>query len=232
MKDKLDQQSQIQTKMMTEVERIQSGLVRSLDSIKLQVRAGMEEQEKSLTQLRGEVFFHGNVQQQQQQPNGAAKPALPQANRLPAAQDRSCTLSKTLTFGRYDHFKCVNQSQSSEPFFIHSYKFRLYISYFKEDKSGIGGHLFLMEGEYDDQLKWPVEIEVRLTLLNQGEGGEGEGSLVSCAKLRWEKWERGSYRMVLGSNAVKYPELEKCCDGVQYMVNNCLRFRISVTVMD
>ena len=89
-----------------------------------------------------------------------------------------------------------------------------------------------MEGEYDDQLKWPVEIEVRLTLLNQGEGGEGEGSLASCAKLRWEKWERGSYRMVLGSNTVKYPELEKCCDGVQYMVNNCLRFRISVTVMD
>jgi len=98
--------------------------------------------------------------------------------------------------------------------------------YYGGSHNGIGIFLHLLTGEYDDQLPWPVNVTVRLELLNQA----GDHNHVERTKTwKWGKGERGRENSIHGS-LMKYSDLEKRGDGVQYMMNDCLKFRLHLTV--
>ena len=84
-----------------------------------------------------------------------------------------------------------------------------------------------MKGEYDDQLNWPVKVRVQLKLLNQA--GDHH-HVVSTKNMEWTKEKRDSY-LIIDNSLMKYPDLEKLSDGVQYMMNDCLKFRVHITII-
>ena len=138
-----------------------------------------------------------------------------------------CGLCKVFTFGEYSQCKSSGKEISNEPFYSHQngyYKFSLHISY------GwvwyIGARLYLLTGEYDDHLPWPVNVTVRLELLNQA----GDHHHVERTKTwKWRRDRRGGYEAI-DDRLMSYIDLEKRGDGVRYMMNNCLMFRLQLTV--
>jgi len=90
----------------------------------------------------------------------------------------------------------------------------------------IGARLYLLTGEYDDQLPWPVNVTVRLELLNQA----GDHHHVEKTETwKWGKINRDTWEYI-DDSLMQYSDLEKRGDGVQYMMNNCLKFRLHLTV--
>ena len=71
----------------------------------------------------------------------------------------------------YHEKKEANEEWFSSPFYTHNrgYKFRL-IVYPNGSGTGSGSHLSvyaeLMRGEYDNELEWPFEVDIRVELLN------------------------------------------------------------------
>ena len=84
-----------------------------------------------------------------------------------------------------------------------------------------------MTGEYDDQLHWPVEVKVQFELLNQA----GDHHHVERTKsFKWEKNKRDSSNTI-DATLMTYPELERKGDGVEYMMNDSLKFRVHLTML-
>ena len=140
-----------------------------------------------------------------------------------------CSLCDAFTFTQYSSRKCSDQSVYSDPFYSHhhGYKFELKIAYYDSSYNDIGASLYLMKGEYDDQLDWPVKVKVQLELLNQA--GDHH-NVVRTKNIKWNKGSRGVH-FIIDNNLMKYPDLEKQSDGVQYMMNDCLKFRVHITIV-
>ena len=138
------------------------------------------------------------------------------------------TLCRVFTFDQYSQYKGKDEEVQSELFYSHQcgYLFKLCIKYFDLRHNDIGAYLQLLDGEYDDNLSWPVEVKVRLELLNQA--GDHH-HVVKMKTLRWEKEDEDEYETI-DDSVVKYSDLEKRGDGVQYMINNCLQFRLHLAV--
>ena len=142
----------------------------------------------------------------------------------------ACSVCKVFTFTNYS--QCTSSSSSqvySDPFYSHhhGYKFKLWICYYGSPDNDIGAFFYLVPGEYDDQLHWPVEVKVRLELLNQA----GDHHHVERTKsFKWEKNKRDSPN-VIDNSLMKYSDLEKKGDGVQYMMNDSLKFRLHLTAL-
>ena len=156
----------------------------------------------------------------------------------------TCSGSGVITFTLYSKMRGSDTKVYSNPFYSHhsGYKFKLMIWYFTLrvnhilDSAGgflielngqIAASLYLMKGEYDDQLPWPAEAKVQLELLNQA---EDHHHVMRSKKLKWIKDKRDTL-YTIDNSLMKYSDLEKHCDGVQYMMNDCLKFRIHVTVV-
>ena len=137
----------------------------------------------------------------------------------------ACTLCEVFTFTQYSKRKYSNTFVYSHPFYSHhhGYKFKLKIQYY----TNIGAFLYLMKGEYDDQLNWPVEVKVQLQLLNQN--GEHR-HVVRTKNIEWKKDNRDRWG-IIDDSLMKYSDLEKSSDGVQYMTNDCLKFRVHITIL-
>ena len=91
----------------------------------------------------------------------------------------------------------------------------------------IGVFLHLNTGEYySDQFPWSVMVKVGLELNNQAGDHHHEERNKSW---EWGKEERGSSQKI-HVNLMQYADLERRGDGVQYMMNDCLQFRLPLTV--
>ena len=101
------------------------------------------------------------------------------------------------------------------------------IRYYSKPHNDIGAFLCLVEGEHDDQLKWPVKVNVQLQLLNQA--GDHH-HVVRTTILEWKKDQRGRDNKI-DHSLTKYADLERREDDVQYMMDDCLKFRIHVSIM-
>ena len=141
----------------------------------------------------------------------------------------ACSVCEVFTFTQYSKCKCSNCVVDSDPFYSHhhGYKFKLRIRYYTSQHNDVGAFLDLMKGEYDDQLNWPVEVIVKLELLNQN--GDHH-HVVRTKNMKWNKDKRDT-SVVIDGSLMKYRDLEKSSDGVQYMMNNCLKFRVHITIL-
>ena len=70
-----------------------------------------------------------------------------------------------------------------------------------------------------------MDVKVQLELLNQA--GDHHHVVRTKKEKKWEKTVRDTY-IKIDPSLMKYPDLEKRADGVQYMMNDCLKFRICV----
>ena len=144
-----------------------------------------------------------------------------------------CTACNSITFP-YRNVKnaqhCVHMGAYSEPFYSHhhGYKFSLKIVYNGPSVyNGISVYLYLTKGEYDDELCWPVEVKVRLELINQA---RNHGHLMKAKTLVLDKEKRDT-TAVIDDRLMTYPELEMRRSAVQYMMNNCLKFRVEINLL-
>ena len=145
---------------------------------------------------------------------------------------RGCVV---LTFVNYNETKRKALSvwtaveSCSEKFYscFPRYAFQLIIKYYPEINNDIGAFLYLVKGRKNYQLQWPVKVKVLLQLLNQA----GDHHHVARTKaLEWKKDEGVSFENI-DNSLIKYVDLEKREDGVQYMMNDCLKFRIHVVTV-
>ena len=134
-----------------------------------------------------------------------------------------CSACEVCTFTDYSKNKGGDTLVFSDLFYSHhhGYKFKLGIRYASGDMKT---SLVQLKGEYDDQLHWPVEVKVRLELLNQA----GDCHHV----VKTENWKvNASSTYVIIFLIMSYRELEKKGDGISYVMDDCLKFRIHVTVL-
>ena len=140
----------------------------------------------------------------------------------------SCSGTVTFFFGSYTLFNGSDKSQFSPPFYSHfqGYKLRLKITYYPDPDNDIGAHLCLMMGEHDGQLHWPVSIRVRLDVMNQAEDYRHVGKVATCT---WTQMERGE--QTIEDTVMKYATLERELENVQFLMDDCLEFKVTVTVL-
>ena len=141
-----------------------------------------------------------------------------------------CTGCSVFTFSEYSKRKASNVSSHSVLFHSHQngYTFQLVIVYYGPDYNDIGAKLRLMKGDYDNQLYWPVNINVCLELLNQA---DDHHHVVRYKTIQWNKDERDYFDKIIDEYLMEYRDLERKGDGVQYMMNDSLKFRVCITVV-
>ena len=137
-----------------------------------------------------------------------------------------CESTKVFTFNNYTEGKEESLRMFSDAFYTHEcgYKLKLSLKHYAEPYIGVA--LYLETGEYDDQLPWPVKVKVCLELLDQAEGHHHE---VRMKSWQWKKGSSGGSEEI-DESFMTCANLEKKDDGVQYMMNDCLQFRLHLTV--
>ena len=204
MKAKMDEQKKMQTEMKVKMDEQKK--------MQTEMKAKMDEQKREVVELKAQVQAVQHTTQHIQEHTAGA-----------------CSVCKVLTFTKYGQRKGGNSEVYSDLFYSHhhGYKFKLWIIYYGLSHNDIGAVLYLVTGEYDDQLHWPVEVKVRLELLNQAGNHHHVERTKSC---KWEKNKRDSYN-IIDASLMKYPDLERKGDDVQYMMNDSLKFRVHLTAL-
>ena len=165
------------------------------------------------------------------EPQPLAAPLVASPNASPAAQCVAAggvmwSVTEYFTVTQYAIRKDDRNSVFCDPFYTHNqgYKFMLLVDFYVDD---IGASLYLMKGEYDRRLPWPVKVDVRLELLNQA----GDHSHVARINtIMWLKSEK-ERDCEISDTIIKYSTLEKQSGNVRHMMYDCLRFKITVTVV-
>ena len=139
-----DEQKLLQTEMKKEIEQLQN-----------EMKMKMDEQKREVVELRAQVRVAQHTAQHIEEHTLSVGGA--------------CSVCKVFTFTNYGQCKGSGNDAFSDLFYSyhHGYKFKLCIRYFGSRHNDIGAYLYLTTGEYDDQLHWPMEVKVRLHLLNQ-----------------------------------------------------------------
>ena len=142
-----------------------------------------------------------------------------------------------LTMTSYEEMKQSNQQWYSPPFYTHpqGYKMCLRVDANGSGK-GEGTHVsvfvYLMKGEFDDNLKWPFRGRVVLQLCNQLEDkkhhehtidfSETREPSVICKVTNGERAEKGWGTHTL----IAHNDLNFKPANCQYLKDDCLQFRI------
>ena len=139
----------------------------------------------------------------------------------------SHTLCKVITFDQYSHYKKSGKVVDSDPFIshYHGYKLQFRVTYYSTPFDAIVCFLCILPGEYDDELQWPVKIKLEVEQLNQA---ADQSHVMVTTTLLWDKAERESWKAI-DDYYMKYDILEKREHGMQYMMNDSLKFRLHIT---
>ena len=119
----------------------------------------------------------------------------------------------------------------SDPFYSHTvgYKFRLSIDtngYEEVQGTHITADLYLMEGEYDGQLSWPIQITAHLQLLNQ----RGDHGHVVARQTFNGVAKRSGYKEI-ARKFIAHSELRyNAAKDTQYLKDDCLHFQLDLKV--
>ena len=215
---KIDEQKQLHAETVAKIDEQKQVQVAKIDEQK-QIQA---EQRRELTELKDLIQKVEHAAHHIEQHTGAG----------------ACSGRQVFTFTQYSKKKGSARNVDSDPFYSHhcGYQFKLRICYYTSRHNdiaffqlynGIGAHICLMKGQYDDQLHWPVKVKVQLELLNQA--GDHD-HVEKTDSIERTKDKRDVYSS-MDSSLMRYSDLESRGDGVQYVMNDCLKFRIHVTVL-
>ena len=211
---------QVQVEMNHKISQLQTEMSRKMTFVQSEVETSIA----GLKQVLEEVNKSGK--EPRRQSSGHVQEAQSPVEQQQAASNYGC---EVFTYTQYGDRKECEEVVDSAPFYTHyhGYKFKLQIMYYTSPHNDIGAYLYLMKGEYDSQLPWPLKVKVRLDLLNQA--GDHR-HVVRTADLQWDKCEKKQFKTI-DDYIIKYATVERCSGSVHYLKNDCLKFKISVTVL-
>ena len=137
------------------------------------------------------------------------------------------TVCKLFTFDQYNQDKGADKERHSEPFYSQSvgYKFMFNVDFASDY---IGAYLYLFPGDYDDQLRWPLQVRVHLQLLNQAKDCH---HIEVTKRLEWKgKVSSPNDFMTIAEPLESHADLEKKSKGVQYVMDDCLKFELHLAI--
>ena len=189
---------------MTHQKTLQNETSRKIEQLQLEIKTKMDEQKRVMDK---------SLQ-------------LTEAQFITQQHVTSCSGSEVFTFPQYFLRRGSETEADSGPFYSHrrGYKFKLRICYYEKD---IGAELLLLTGLFDDELRWPMLVRVRLEILNQA---EDRHNVVKGNTIEWRKYER-EWNKVIDDCMIKYSTLERQGGGIQYMMNDFLKFKIITTIL-
>ena len=214
----------LQTKTRDEMKELQTEMKTKMDEqkqIQTEMKTIMDKQKREVVELKAQVQEVQHTTQHIEEHTAGSC----------SHRGGEFSVCKVFTITNYgEHSSSSTGAGVGKLFnsYYHGYKFKLNISFYETPHNKIGAFLHLLTGEFDDQLHWPVEVKVRLELLNQA--GDHH-HLQRTERFEWEEVnERDEHRIIDGSLR-KYSDLERKGDGVQYMMNDNLKFRVHLTVL-
>ena len=148
----------------------------------------------------------------------------------------SSTPPCTRTLTRYSEYKRTNNHWCSLPFHSRDKSYKLHLRVDANgDGSGKGTHLslcvFLLKGEYDDQLQWPFNANITVQLLNwSGDNSHEEETIPHHkAPLDYRTRVTGRERAPGGMGCpqfISHSVLESVSSNTRYINEDSLCFRI------
>ena len=144
-------------------------------------------------------------------------------NHVAGGEFQSCTIH---TFADYSRLILSERDHESQPFFVNDLKFNFRIRCYKPPYDMIVIFLGLLPSDGDDELNWPVKVDCQVEQLNQiGERGHRKCK----SSFSWTKAEYGVWKSI-DSYEMKYSDLEKRTQNVQYLVKDTLVYRIHLSI--
>ena len=148
----------------------------------------------------------------------------------------SSTAPCTRTLTRYSEYKKTNSAWYSLPFYSRDkgYKLVLRVGAYGDD-SGKGTHLsiyvYLLKGEYDDQLQWPFNANITVQLLNWSGDNSHEKKTIPhhTAPLEYRTRVTGRDRAPGGmgyDQFISHSVLESVSSDTRYINEDSVCFRI------
>ena len=207
----LSQQVEREKETMTELQtKTREEMKKETKQLQTEMKTKMDEQKREVVELKAQVQAVQHTTQHIEEHTAGA-----------------CSFCKVFTFTNYGHYRGISGRSEvySDLFYSHhhGYKFKLNIDYIGSE---IQAYLLLVTGEYDDQLHWPVEVKVQLEVLNQA-GDHHHVERTGSWKL--EMNQRDKHNTI--ATSLMNSDLEKKGDGVQYMMNDSLKFRVHLTAL-
>ncbi|XP_065887556.1 TNF receptor-associated factor 3-like isoform X2 [Dysidea avara] len=133
----------------------------------------------------------------------------------------------------FEKRKSRQESWHSPPFYTSKQGYKMHLMVKPDGLTGNSSHvsvgLFLMKGEHDDQLTWPVKGVLSIQLLNQI-GDHNHGELV---KYKFDECNKACQRLVhsqsygLSENIITHKKLYTFNGKWQYLKNDCIFFRVT-----
>ena len=147
----------------------------------------------------------------------------------------------------FHRHKEASQPWYSPGFYTHSHGYKMCLNVDANgSKEGQGSHvsvyLYLMKGEYDDDLIWPLRYSCTVTLLNQLMDGYHQAKTLTYSKDEKDRFNNRVHSAKKGAtsrsdSAQGYPKfiahdlLDLNEVGCQYLTEDCLYFRVQVKVL-
>ena len=149
-------------------------------------------------------------------------------------QNRLLLNSKVVKLSDFKNKKLSNKRWSSPPFYTSPGGYKMMLSVYANGNIGsvngrfVSCYIYLVTGEYDDNLEWPFQGDVKIELLNQLEDNNHKAETIkydestpSNCKRTGRGW--GCHEFVPHSELGHNTDTN-CC----YLLNDCLHFRITV----
>ena len=153
---------------------------------------------------------------------------------------RECPLTEfpvKLTLTNYEEMKRSDGEWNSPPFYTHPQGYKMCLSVVTNGYGeGKGTHVsviaYLMQGEFDDHLKWPFRVHVVIQLCNQLQDKYHRGHTIDFSETTdprivsrvtsGERAKGGRGCDLIPHNDLNFNPTNNC----QYLKNDCLRFQI------
>ena len=147
------------------------------------------------------------------------------------------------TMTDFERNKKYNAEWYSPPFHTHHHGYKMCVridanGYGKERGTHVSLYMCFMKEKYDDDLPWPFRGEIAVELLNQNTVESIESGHHRCTIRYDDSTREFAQRVELGekrvagkgeSQFISHSELKPDCDSdIQYLKNDCLKFRLSV----
>ena len=146
------------------------------------------------------------------------------------------------TIGDFSGKKQANMEWPSPPIYTHNkgYKFRLNVhpnGYSTGKGSYLSVYAQLMKGEYDNNLKWPFEGDIRVEIINWKEDKNHHSDTICFNRYNHTVSRWNSYRLSIRKTATSFghpqymshSELEPTID-TNYFLSDYFKLRVSVAV--
>ncbi|XP_011403816.1 PREDICTED: TNF receptor-associated factor 4-like [Amphimedon queenslandica] len=144
-------------------------------------------------------------------------------------QNRLLFNSKVIKLSDFHNKKVSDNEWSSPPFYTSPGGYKMMLSVYSNGQGSAKGthvscYIYLIPGEYDDDLEWPFQGDVRMELLNQLEDNNHKAETIRFDESRPDSGHGWGCPNFVPHSELGHNIDTNCC----YLLNDCLHFRITV----